>query len=674
MSRTGALTTPWWLMALALIFMLIAGVGPVRAQASAPAVDVSLVPVDAPASVRLVSCVLVATVSCEGDVCAIDVEQRYEMHNGDRAQSADLRLRLALPAGGDGNIPQPTLRDGDQTLDPVAVADDGLLWEMSLAPNQRRTLRLTYRHSLPSPHFIRWSWDAPALEAWRTVEGIRVEFRLPRHMTEDAILAVDPGVIDFDGRMLLWEYEGLDAVRPHSLIMLTPPVWQRLRDLRANGEAHQLAVTLVDLQETAAREEVPFEDPFAEAVAALHAAIQSSPDDAAPRLTLAELYIARASTATDLTLNYLLLAAQELEEVLARGTDDDRVANLLSRVYYDAAQAANGLDDPAAALEYLQKAYDVPGADQQGQTIAREDMALYWALDLAKKGQSARAIEQLGDLLSPGMRDALTRYAPPFRSVRAEMVLEPHERIARYQMALYGPSTPTTLAWLDEAIHRVDEIPGVQMQVTPTQDPGNGTAEIEIRVAYATIAELAERAGSVYVALAEEENTLAMALAAPWQLSLHDYDEIPGRWWDRRIYRERVDLGPMQSAWQAESEYIRWRLVELGSQQPTDDGEQKETQLATIILREQRQIWESLPSASYWTYRVRYRSEDPSAAPVPWNVGWGQTRDLEATSTMFHREMIRQTLLITAGALGLGIVIAVTHYIGRRRSRSSGQV
>jgi len=106
----------------------------------------------------------------------------------------------------------------------------------------------------------------------------------------------------------------------------------------------------------------------------------------------------------------------------------------------------------------------------------------------------------------------------------------------------------------------------------------------------------------------------------------------------------------------------------------TDDGEQKETQLATIILREQRQIWESLPSASYWTYRVRYRSEDPSAAPVPWNVGWGQTRDLEATSTMFHREMIRQTLLITAGALGLGIVIAVTHYIGRRRSRSSGQV
>jgi hypothetical protein len=638
----------------------------IAAQAPALAADAPLVPLEAPGFVRLISCVLVVTVSCENDACALNVEQVYDMHNRDRAQTAGLRLRLALPTGDGGRPPQPTLRDGQgNTLSPAADAADGTIWDVSLAPEERKTLRLTYRHPITSRHFVRWHWDAPALAAWRTVDGIRAEFRLPQHMTEDAFLSVDPGATEFDGRTLAWEYEGLDAVRPHALHMMTPPTWLRLRDLCTAGAHRDVATLLTDLQETAAREEVAFADRYGEIVAELHAALDVQPDDVQARLALVAMYEARATAMPDLRMNYLLLAAREMEGLLAEGYAEAQDADRLSRIYYDAAQSANSAGDPAAALEYLQKAFEVPGANNQGQTMAREDMALHWALDLAQRGQAAQAMEQLEELLSPGMRDALLRYAPPFRYARTDVTLAPGQRIARYRLALYGPSASATLSWLSEAAERVNELDGCRAMLTAAQDENNSMALLEVSVDHLGVADLNRRAAALRVVLAEQENTLAMAIAAPWAPGIEAYGVEQSRLWDRRRYREQVDLSAMQQAWEIESQYIRWRLIELGTERPADERARMEAQLAAIVMGEQRRIWDGLPSASYWTFRVTYAGAHEPASP--WNVGWGQTRDLEATSTILHWPAIRQAALVAAAGLaGLIALFSIGAHLRRR--------
>ena len=649
--------------------------------------DLPLVPVDPPGFVQLTSCILRAELDCDDARCVLHVEQIYQLHNKDRIKAGTLRIGLPKLQGEDAQLADVSLKDDQGASIPSLGVSPSyqMTWEVNLEADQHKLLTLSYAHPIRSKHFLQWRWDMSRLSAWGIVDGARIAFRLPQFTTDDAFLRVEPGHFAFDGTTLVWEYEHIETSPQHDLIMLSPPTWRRLNDLQAAEAHHELALLYMAIQETARRERVPFPDLFEQIIAELQAAIDLSPQDVPARLDLAQLYRARAEAEPGLHLNYLILAAQELDAALGVDPEDNQVANALSRAYYDAAQTANKMGDPAGALVYLRKAGQVPGTQHDRDRESLGDLSLHWALDLAEKGLVTQALTQLEGVLLPQTEDALLRYAPPLVSVRTEVSLLPKDRIVRHSFRLYPPSASKTWERLQEIAGQLKGTP--VCQITLEADPARpDLATLEIRVPYSSVAKLRAQSAVLSGALSEDADLISALVAAPWETELRAYAAEHDPWRYRYVYQERVDLTPVQKVWEMESQYTRWRLIELRSASPGDERAKLEQRLALIALREQRQIWEHLPSSSYWVYRVSFEDRWPSSLtprpPLPdetsgqggessyistpsqspsksWLVGWNQVRDLEFVSSIYRWAPILQALSIILGIALFLVVIAI---------------
>ena len=86
-------------------------------------------------------------------------------------------------------------------------------------------------------------------------------------------------------------------------------------------------------------------------------------------------------------------------------------------------------------------------------------------------------------------------------------------------------------------------------------------------------------------------------------------------------------------------------------------GERAELEQRILVsaLREQRQLWEQLPSGSRWIYRVTFDldAKEPNRTYL---VSWNQVRDLTFTSTTYHWRSIFLTLGLVIGAVGLILI------------------
>jgi hypothetical protein len=422
-----------------------------------------------------------------------------------------------------------------------------------------------------------------------------------------------------------------------------------------------LAQLLTEIQETARREAVPFPDYGQEILGEYQAALDANPDDLALHRALAQFYRQQADARPDLRLNYLLLAAQELETVLLESPNDQELSAALSQTYYDIATAASRTGDPEGALVYLRKAEDTPGKQDEEMANAT-DLVLRWAVSLADQGQVAKALAEVSDLISPGIQDALARYAPPVISMRGQVELSPSARTVRYQFFPYLPSEDLTLSRLQEIATKLNAIIGCQVGLSTNQD----SLSLEIVVPFETLTSLSTQAATIVDALSQDPDLLDILVATPWQSEVQEYQTQSNGMRDIYLYRELLHTRALQDASESDSEYVRWRIIELQESTPEDERQQLEKNLSLIALQEQLQIWQQLPSSSYWTYQVRFDAENSMGST--WRVSLGQERDLIVERTVYHWPVIVRRGL---SALGILILVIATSILLRQRRSSS---
>ena len=632
-----------------LVLLCLAGSRPALAAEPVRICDFPLVPAGGRA--QLTAYVLAAQLSCQDAQCTIAVEQTYFLHNEDSTKGITLRLSFPDEAqGGLARISGLALRDGQGTLLAPLGSEAPLntTWEVTLGRGERKTFALAYSYAMPAAYLLRWCAEVSPLSVWGTAESVRIEFRFPQYTSPGALLQVDPPSTDSDGKVLAWNYENATSWTRHELVCFSPDAWAEFLRLSTTGAHHELARLLMAIQESAGREQIAHFDRFDQIVAELQAALEANPNDNTVRLELAQVYSARAQAKPELRLNYLLLAAQELAAALERNPGDSQIAEALSLAYYNAATVASETGDPAGALTYLRKARSI-GVQAGQDDKKREDLVLRWALSLAEQGQVSQAMAEIEEVLSPEIESALLRYAPPYTSVRTEVELGPRERLVRSSIQLYPPTASKAQARLQEISARLNAVEGCQAALELEVN----LATLELRLAYRTLDELKQRSVALVELLAEDPDLISTLIFVPWQGDLLAYGVNRGYWYDRFLYREWVDLRPLQEIWEAESQYVRWRLVELRSASPADERAQLEQRFALIALREQLQLWDNLPTGSYWIYRL-HQDTTAASANMSWLVGWNQARELTLSYPVYH-----WTAILQAAALGGAILLAL---------------
>jgi len=410
-----------------------------------------------------------------------------------------------------------------------------------------------------------------------------------------------------------------------------------------------------------------FGDHFEQITAALLATLDVSPENVEARLDLAQVYRTRSNIVPDLRLNYLLLSARELATAYEQQPTDQQLADRLAQTYYDAATTANEMGDPSGALAYLKKAGQVPGAQVSEEREALEELTLHWALDLAERGQVTEALGQLEEVLSPRVKDTLLRYAPPLVSCRTDVTLGPSDRVVSYQLRLYPPSAEGTIVRLQEIAAQLEQVAEIQVAMEADPDQAN-MVSFTVRLAARSLSEIRDRSGSIAGLLSEDADLVSALIATPWQATLHTwqatlhtYSLEENLWYSRYLYHESIDLTPVQNNWETESQYARWRTIELRNVSPDSPRAALEQRLSMIALREQRQIWDHLPSGTYWVYRTTYGR--PTEPPMAWLLSCGQVQELEMESLDYHWRSIAITSTVLL-CLMLWVICAL-----RRRHR-----
>lgn len=606
----------------------------------------------------LVAYVLEAKLSCQGGSCTIGVEQGYFIENKEHRA---ITLRLGLDLGGRSDLSGLVLRDAQGIVLPPLGRDPPLntTWEVSLERLARKDLVLAYSYALPPAHVLRWCARTAPLAAWGPAESARITLQWPYFASREVLLQVEPQSPAFNGKTLTWNYENLSAWPDHQVACLSPEAWGELLRLNGAGDHRGLAHLLTAIQEEALREGLSQWDRYEEIVAELQAALRADPRDVAARLELAHVYRTRAEAKPEMRLNYLLLAAQELATALEQQPENRQVAEALSLAYYEAALAASAGGDPAGGLTYLKKARGI-GAQAGLDEKKGEELILRWALNLAEQGQVSQALAELAEVLSPELESALLRYAPPFTSARTEVTLEPGARTVRSSLRFYPPTAPKAQARLEELAARLGAAEGCRTSLEVKPDG----ATLEARLAFRSLAEYRARAAALVELLATDPDLLSALLSAPWEGDLQAHGIDRGYWRDRYVYHEALDLRPLQEIWETESQFARWRLVELRNAGPTDERGRWEQRFGQLVLREQLAVWENLPSGSYWVYRLRYPPTPEISLDLSWLVGWGQQRELALDHPVYHWPAILQA----AGIAGIALlVLAVVAFLRPRR-------
>lgn len=619
---------------ICVLIMALACLGVARPAIADPApsiiVDPPLRPLSLPAPAELAAYTCTATVECAGEECAIRTAQRYHFSLPEGVAAAALRVGLPSEA-----LDQPISATEIALLDEQGVAlptiappaDMLAAWEIPMERGRRRTLELSYRHPAGADAILIWSWEVAALSAWGAVPAVHGEFVLPQPAHDDALIRVDPHRANLLGPRLWWDYERATEYPPHRVVVVAPPVWDRLQARRAEGAHGEVAAILTDLQAAATAKSIPGIDYGPEIVAELLAALEANPADTAIRVNLADTYRALAERSAEHRLSYLTLAARELTAALeatesAADPDAQALATVLGRTYLVAAETASATGDPAAALEYLGLARETAGHFLAEELAHADELTLHWALKLAEQGHVAEALAQLDGLLAATLHDNLLHFAPPLVAARTEVSLRPSARTVHYDLDLYPPTAPRVRERLNALVQRLHETPCCEATLE-----GDDTAlELTVRAPAQDVAALEACRRDIDAALSVEEGLAAALVALPWRAGPSAYAVESDLWREHHRYAEALDTTALDALWRSEAEYAGWRLVELNSATPADARALLEQQLALAIIREQRHTWEAIPSSSQWVYEVAFADAGPPSAA--WLVAWGQNRSL----------------------------------------------
>ena len=634
---------------IAALFALLILPSPADAEGSLSCA--LLVPTDGLGFVRLIGYQLEARIIDQDAEPQIEMVQRYSLHNRDRVKGKPLTVRL-------DSVPETSvslLLDGSE-LSPSEAAPQQ--WPVTLAANQTLTLVLHQTLPLSKAPLVTWHWDPAPLADWGDIESVRVTFCLPWAANEGMLLRISPPPSESDGQCLAWSHESPAVPEPVDLILYNPTAWRQEQTLSASGEHLALAHLIAEMDAAAAKLDLEGYDRSAETLAQLLTAVEVQPTDVAARQALAEWYIARADGNDDRSLNYLLLAGAQLESVLQTG-DPQELLPQLAEIYQRAASIAQGLDQMAAALDYLDRSQRYAALGSQAQGDASEEVILRWGLDLAQRGQVQQAVIQLEDRLSPRMGDLLTRYVPPFQGIQTEVALRPGHRQVRYRIQTFSLSIDALSSHLQEIVARLQSISGVETLLTL---PAEGSeAILTVSVTFDTLAALRDTSAELLATLEPDAYLLDAALALPWSSLPSTYGTAQELLRDTEVYSESIDLSALDAQWNEFSQYAGWQLAEISDATPADERAALEQQLAILVLREQLYVWQGMPLVSHWRY-----SAELAHGARDWHLRWGQERELEATTVTHHGRLLAQ---LAALLLGLFVLLGLLVRWGIRRRK-----
>ncbi|MFP3897191.1 MAG: hypothetical protein ACLFV5_10210 [Anaerolineales bacterium] len=638
------------LLACLLVFLCL----PTAAHGDEPASDPCLLPLDAAESIELTAYVATATLACEGRDCELRHTQNYQIQNEDKMDQQV--VRIALSRGSEGGLAVDDVSVRDEAGNPLSPTEgedftQDAVWEVTLPPNESRGFNLSYTQPLATPHFVVWRPVLSPIEAWGSAESARLTLELSQYTVQSILLNVEPSHYRFDGSKLEWQYEETGSLSRHEAILYSPPTWQRLWELQQEDAPYALARLYTTLKEAAEEQNIPYPDPFEQIAAALRAEIEASPQHTEARMDLAALYLERSDLSSELSLNYLLLAAQELAAILQYEPQNQQVAERLSRTYYGAAQRAQEMDDPAGALLYLKEAGQIPNAPTPYEDEELENLRLRLALELAQTGQVREALMQIQGTVAPETEEELLHYAPPLTGVRTRVDLNPNGRTASYEFQFYPPLATRGRKRLQKIVRRIEALG--ECQVALQADHRENVALLEIHVPLRAPQDLQAWGQALQRAFSAEEDMIATFVTQPWHLEVEAYEVQADPWGKRYRYQETVSLAHTKELWEQKAQYVRWRLVELREGTAKDEPTKQRQRLALIALSEQRHAWEQLAPGSYWTYKVRY--EDGSQAAT-WLLSWGQNRTLEIDHYVYHWPFILAT---SGGVILLALLLAL---------------
>jgi len=659
MSRTAAL-------GLILLAVLVLGLGfpaaPVSASGPDTLCDAPLVLVSGSQHVRLTAAIMEANLTCDGPSCTLDSTQTYVLRNESYSEAA--YLTLGLPVLGEGACRETSdlrLQDANGTImTPAgASAEFAATWQIRLPAGSSRTLTLVHTWQIGEQRLIQWRWASSLLSSWPAIDGARVEYRLPTLATDDAFAYVQPTCLDFDGRRLVWSYEKVESLPDHGLLMVAPPTLRALNDLRNSAAHHDLARLLLEVRAEAEARHLAIPDPIGEILAALASAADDRPGNVSVHLDIARAYQAAAETYPDLRVDYLLLAVEEMESTCALMPADQTVTDLLASGYYDLAVASSEAGAPGQALNYLRHAQAIGGGTLSADAGQIENLFMRWALELAEQGRVDEALDEVSEKLSPGTLDALLRWAPPVTLTETRVTLKPGHRSIEYELRPYAPLAHSIQALVTETARAMAQVNGC----TVTASTQESVITLGIEVAFSSLDDLREKNAELLRTLPAPRDLVSEMIAAPLESSVESFEIAPGLLRDRLVYRECVDLAPLKTLWNSQTEYASWRLVELTDLQPTDDRARLEVEMALTAVRNQSAIWDCVPMGAHLVYTLETADGHPHAAESVWRVGWGETRNLALERSSWH--WARLALLSVLGVAGLALLLGAL--VGRPR-------
>jgi len=638
------------LLIIALVGLFL---GPMPTRAEGTHTSCIVVPLTNVGFVRLTGYTLHADLLAGTPEQRIAIEQRYVLYNSDRVRATTLLLGLSAPD------PAALLSDASgQELDRVENSPDQ--WQFTLAADQSATIALTQQHDLGDKPILSWGWDLAPLGRWHDVDSVRATLCLPESRSEGMLLDLSPGPTESNERCASWSYESPAPLGTIDLLFYGTSAWQRMHTLSQTSRHLELAQLYGRMDESAQELGIEGYDRSEEILAQLLLAVQADPSDSQARMALSDWYEERAQGQDDRALNYVLLAAEQLESSLKDGNPQELMPRLAA-LYQRGAGLAQNLGQMTRSLELLELAQRYDALSSQAQGEAAEKVILRWGVDMAKRGNVEQAITQLEGRLSPRMGDLLTRYVPPLTGIEIEVALTPSDRQVRYRFQPYALSSDALTSRLQAVAQAVDGVPEVEADLAASAE--GDEVVMTMATSYRRLSDLDETAAAILNHLEPDNNLIDACIAQPWSTlpSVYGFEQRLLSHSER--YAELVDLGTLDEQWHRSAQYASWQLSEISSTAPTDERAALEQELAIQALRQQLYAWQAIPLLSHWHYDCVI-----GEATRDWRIGWGQTRKVAYEQTT-HQWQLAAQLLALGFALLVVVGLLIRWLLKRRTSR-----
>lgn len=624
-------------VALLIIALVALFFGPASAQAEGESASCLLVPASDLGFVRLTGYTFNADLLAGTPEQRITIEQRYVLYNSDRVKARTLLLGLSAPD------PTAQLYDGGgQELARGEGSPDQ--WQLTLGANGSKTIVLAQQRDLGSATILSWGWDLMPLDRWHDVDSVRLTLCLPSPNSAGMLLSLSPGPNESDGRCVSWSYESPGSLGSLDMLFYSASAWQQMQTLSQTSRHLELAQLYGAMDESAQNLGIEGYDRAEEVLAQLLLAVQADPSDSQARLALADWYEQHAQGHDDRALNYVLLAAEQIESSLRDG-DPQELMPRLAALFQRGAGLAQNLGQMTRSLELLEQAQRYDALSSQAQGEAAEEVILRWGVDMAKRGNVEQAITQIEGRLSPRMGDLLTRYVPPLRGIEIKVELTPESRRVRYRFQPYSLSSDALTTRLQTIVSALNNLPQANAELVTPAD--GDEAVVSITTSYRRLSDLDETAAAILNHLEPDNNLIDACIAQPWSTlpSVYGFEQRLLSHSER--YAELVDLATLDEQWHRSAQYASWQLSEISSTAPTDERAALEQELAIQALRQQLYAWQAVPLLSHWHYACEIGD-----ATRDWRIGWGQSRELAYEQT-------RRQWRLTAQLLAMGIALLV---------------